>query len=398
MPLKQLLSILLIVCVITNCSKSKQLEIIENPTGVNSSLPRLYSDNTGVIFMSWVEQNEKIATLFYSKFLNNSWSDPFQVNYSNEWFVNWADFPSIVANNGSLLAAHWLKKIPGNTYSYNIEVASFNNSKPSKPIIPHTDGTATEHGFVSMAPTSDSSFYMIWLDGRNMIGSHGEHGDLSAAMTLRGAELSTNGETLSETELDASACECCNTSLAKTKSGLIAAYRNRTENEIRDIYITKNINGSWDEPKSVYDDHWEIAACPVNGPSIDAINDLVSVVWFTGANNKAAVKLSFSLDEGNTFLPPIIVDSTSALGRVDIIAKDENSSWISWMSRNDDSAELNLKLISIEGETLEEHVITILDSSRKSGFPQITRINEGVLIAWTNISESGNSIQTVILR
>lgn len=398
MLLKQLLSIILIGLLVSNCFKPKQLEVIENPAGNESSLPRLFTDNTGQIFMSWVEQDEEITSLFYSKFLGDSWSEPSFINQSEEWFVNWADFPSIIAQDGKPVAVHWLKKIPGNTYSYNVEVASLKNGKLSEPKVPHTDGTATEHGFVSMTSISDSSFYLIWLDGRNMVGGHGDHGDLNSAMTLRGAELSIKGEILSESELDASVCECCNTSLAKTKSGLIVAYRNRTENEIRDIYVSKNIDGAWQEPEPVFNDGWEIAACPVNGPSIDVFDEIVSVGWFTGTNNKPVVKLSFSIDEGGSFLSPIIVDSTIALGRVDVIANNKNSTWISWMSRNDDKGQLNLKLISIEGETLEEYVITEMSPSRGSGFPQITATRKGVLVAWTDLSESGTAIKTVIIQ
>ncbi|GAB5408820.1 MAG: hypothetical protein BalsKO_11850 [Balneolaceae bacterium] len=398
MLLKRLLNTILIGLLISNCSKTKQLELIENPTGNESSLPRLFTDNTGEIFMSWVEQDEEMASLFYSKFQGDSWSEPYLINQSNEWFVNWADFPTIIAQDGNPMAVHWLKKIPGNTYSYNVEVASFKNGKLSEPKVPHSDGTATEHGFVSMTSISDSSFYLIWLDGRNMVGGHGDYGDLNSAMTLRGAELSLEGKVLSEAELDASVCECCNTSLAKTKSGLIAAYRNRTENEIRDIYVSKSLNGVWQNPEPIFSDNWGIAACPVNGPSIDVFDETVSVGWFTGANDEPAIKLSFSLDEGDSFLPPIIIDSTTALGRVDIIANNKNSTWISWMNRNDEQGQLNLKLISIKGEILEEYVITEMSPSRSSGFPQITKAKEGVLIAWTNISESAKSIKTVIIQ
>lgn len=398
MHLKLLLNIILIGFLISSCSKNKVQQLIDNPSSDNSSLPHLFTDNKGIIFMSWVEQDKELATLLYSKFLDKSWSAPIQVDQSNEWFVNWADYPSIIAFDGDPMATHWLKKIPGNTYSYNVEIATFHNDQFLDPIVPHLDNTATEHGFVSMTPTSDSTFYTIWLDGRNTIGGHDEHGDLSSSMTLRGALLSLDGQILSEAELDASVCDCCNTSIAKTNSGLIAAYRNRTENEVRDIYISKYVNGVWQSPKSIFNDNWEIAACPVNGPSIDVFDKSVAVAWFTGANDKPMVKLAFSLDEGDSFLTPIIIDSTSSLGRVDVIANNDKTAWVSWMSRNTNGGQLNLRQVSINGETIAEFVISDMNPSRGSGFPQITSSNDGILVAWTELSGSNKSIKTAFIQ
>ena len=60
--------------------------------------------------------------------------------------------------------------------------------------------------------------------------------------------------------------ECCPTTAVMTSDGPIAAFRNRTEDEIRDIYVSRLENGKWTEPRAVYRDNWKINACPVNGP------------------------------------------------------------------------------------------------------------------------------------
>ena len=39
--------------------------------------------------------------------------------------------------------------------------------------------------------------------------------------------------------LDARACDCCQTDAAMTSAGPVVVYRNRTEEEIRDIYIAR---------------------------------------------------------------------------------------------------------------------------------------------------------------
>lgn len=387
---------ILLFCI--SCTTNTEISEIDNPTGENSSLSRLYTDNTGVVFMSWVEETDNSSTLLYSNFMNGEWTEPYTVSSSENWFVNWADFPSVIGRNGELLAAHWLNKIPGNKYSYNVEVVGFQKNMFSQPLVPHTDNTATEHGFVSIVPITDSTFYSIWLDGRNTTGGHGEHGNLGSAMTLRGALLSSSGKLISESEIDDAVCDCCNTALAKTSDGLIAAYRNRTSEEIRDIHISKYENGVWGNSRPVHDDNWQIAACPVNGPSIDVNDRTVAVAWFSMLNEKGVVKVALSEDEGDTFVDPIIIDSENPLGRVDLLINKDRSIWVSWMARTELGAEFNVQKISENGKPLETHTISDINPSRGSGFPQLTNTAKGILVSWTELTDNSKKIRTAILQ
>lgn len=381
------------------CGNNNELQFsnIDNPALDNASLPRLFTDNEGTVFLSWVEQNQKMAELKYSSFTDDTWSEPYTVAADTGWFVNWADFPSIIAQNGNPVAVHWLDKIPGNAYSYNVAISRFNESW-SEPFNPHNDETATEHGFVSMTPMSDSTFAAVWLDGRNTAGrSHHEYSDSEKAMTLRGAIINQSSEEIETSEIDNNVCDCCNTSIARLNNGLIAAYRNRTEDEIRDIYIAKYSDGAWSDPKAVADDNWEIAACPVNGPAIDADNNTVAVAWFTGANNKAQVKLGISSNAGETFSEPVIVNNNGALGRVDIDIKDDNI-WVSWVSASGEDAEINVRAYDLTGEPLKSFTIPGFSKSRSSGFPQISQYQNGLVVAYTDISGEKPVVKTTVLR
>lgn len=396
-----LLSLIIFGMLYINCNEPLSITEMENPAGNSSSLSRLYTDNTGKLFMSWVDQSEEKAKLLYSSFEKNEWSKPELIASSSEWFINWADFPSLIANNGSPVAAHWLGKMPGNRYSYNVELAGYSDNHFNKSIVPHNDGTASEHGFVSMVPMSDTTFYAIWLDGRNTSGheDHNKEDPLSSAMTLRGSLISTSGLILSDDELDPSVCDCCNTSMAKTESGLIAVYRNRTSEEIRDTYFVKQVNGVWSDPKPVATDNWEIAACPVNGPAVDSDKKNIAVAWFTKDGENSAVKISFSNDEGEHFSAPFTLDLENPLGRIDLEMNSNGTAWVSWIKRSGDTAELQLKLVNTEGEILESHAISGINPSRGTGFPQISEIKNGeLLISWTQLTEDSKSIKTAILR
>ncbi len=394
--------LLILSFLILGCSAQVEHVEIDNPASDHGKYPRLYTDNAGVVYMSWYEEFGTTTKLYYSSFVNNTWSHPKLISESDSWFVNWADFPSIIGRNGKPLAAHWLQKTPGGTYSYDVAIADA-QSDFNEVVNPHNDGTQTEHGFVSMAPISDSSYYAIWLDGRNTMGGHG-HDDnhsssISNAMTLRGSLITTGKEVIDQ-PIDPNICDCCNTSLVRTSNGLLAAYRNRTEDEIRDIYVSSYLfeSNEWSSPISVYADSWQIAACPVNGPMMDAINDDVAIAWFTGANNQPIVKLAFSSDAGSTFTNPIIIDNEVPLGRVDVLLSNSEKAWISWMTRTDGSADLKLAEVSKSKGVLATHILSDIDPSRLTGFPQLSETPDGLMVAWTDISGDIPKIKTMIIQ
>lgn len=119
-----------------------------------SSLPRLFTNSKGETFLSYVERTpEKVAKLYFTKLENEQWGAPKLIAEGDNWFVNWADFPSVIENN-SHMAAHWLQKSDKGTFDYDVRVAmsANNGSEWSDSFIPHTDGIAAEHGFVTMLP------------------------------------------------------------------------------------------------------------------------------------------------------------------------------------------------------------------------------------------------------
>lgn len=371
---------------------------MESPARQASSLPFLETDRSGNVFLSWVETaSDNQAILYYSKLTDNQWSRPDTIASSSEWFVNWADYPSITAQNGEVTTAHVLKKIPGNTYSYNVNMYSRQaDDLWNGPILPHFDNTATEHGFVSMVPWQNKTL-AVWLDGRQSANRTDEqYFDLSKAMTLRSALISSDGSITQSQLIDESVCDCCNTALAVTPKGAVAAYRNRSNQEIRDIYISRYIAGKWTAPKAVHNDNWEIAACPVNGPAIAAHDSTVVVTWFTAANDDPQVKAAVSTDYGNSFSAPIGINDTTATGRVDVVIDNQSNAFVSWMEGADETSTLKVKQIKPDHSVSEAYNVTAMDGSRRSGFPQMELSGNTLYFAWTAI-DSTTSVKTAEL-
>jgi len=392
------LFILVIAVLQFGCSyNTKNVEAFDNPDAESAKYPYLYTTNN-TLFMSWISSDESTSALKYSRYSDNGWNSPKIIARDSSWFVNWADFPSIIANNNGPMAAHWLNKKPGGTYAYNINISMLDSSGSwSEPLIPHTDGTATEHGFVSMIPWDHNTILAVWLDGRRSANrSPDDYYDISKAMTLRGALITTNGEIKHTFLIDDSVCDCCQTSLAKTDNGAVVAYRNRTANEIRDIYVSRFDGDSWSEPTAVHQDGWKIGACPVNGPKLAAAGPNVLLAWHTGAGEKPTAKAAISTDYGTTFNKPIRLSNAASLGRVDAVIHN-GKGYVSWMEKNpnnDKLANLQLASFGMQDSTFRVQTIDMLNSARKTGFPQMELLEHHLIFAWTTVDTTKTSIRT----
>ncbi|MEQ9424097.1 MAG: exo-alpha-sialidase [Cyclobacteriaceae bacterium] len=394
---------LIAVLILTSCNSEKKSEkvqaqnpvkLISSPTDGNSSLPFLSKDDKNNLILSWVERLEDSAVLKFSTFDSKSWSPPNIISSGTDWFVNWADYPSVV-RSGNQMISHFLAKSSPETFSYDVHLTqSGNGGQQWQPdFIPHKDGTLTEHGFVSLLPFEDR-FFAAWLDGRNTGGSHGgeNHDDEErGAMTIRGAFVSTSGELSGEALLDDRICDCCQTGGAITENGPIIVYRDRSEDEIRDMSIVRYVNGEWTNPKVIYKDDWKIAGCPVNGPSASAIGSSLAVAWFSAANQESEVKVIFSNDNGGTFGNIVIIDKSSPIGRVDVSMIDKTTAIVSWLDKSIENAEFKAALVTSDGQIKNEFTIAEIDPSRKSGFPQMEVINDNFYFAWTELSDNNES-------
>ncbi len=365
--------------------------------------PNLFVSETGQVYLSWVEYlNDTTDALLFSKLKEQRWTAPQTISTGSDWFVNWADFPSVVAyeDNGQSLAAHWLQKSAIGTYDYDVQIAqSFDAGKTwTSSFIPHQDNIPSEHGFVSMLPLSEDRIFATWLDGRNTKGeghddaSHGQQG----AMTLRAAIFDREKTLYEEVELDDRVCDCCQTSAARTDKGVIVAYRDRSEDEIRDIAIIRHVDGKWTNPSLVFADNWHIAGCPVNGPSIKADGAFVAIAWFSIPDGKPQVKVAFSDDSGETFYPPIRVDSGNPLGRVDIALLSKKEALVSWLEKTEDDAAIKAVKVNSQGKLGEPFLVAATSASNQSGFPIMKKINNQIVFAWTD-TDSLTRVKTAIM-
>lgn len=392
--MKKLLTALSLAGILLSCSDDKNkkegsiavssfVTILTSPVGDSCAEPYLFTDKNGIVYLSWVEKIGKQSTLKFSSFLSDKWSGPVTIATGKNWFVNWADYPVITSDGNKNLLAHFLEKSDTAKFTYDVKIVSSTDSgktwAPSK--ILHDDNVKAEHGFVSIIPYRDQ-FFVTWLDGRKTASeeAHGGHDGHHGEMTLRAAFIDKSGNKVKEWELDDRICDCCQTTAAITSDGPIVVYRDRSEDEVRDMSIVRFVNDQWTAAKTIYPDNWQIKACPVNGPRADAIKNNLAIAWFSMADKKGEVKMIFSKDGGQTFDKPFRIDEGKPIGRVDVLMLDSVSAMVSWMEGS------SIKAVKVNADGKKESSIIIASSSetRSSGFPQMTKAGNKIVFAWTD--------------
>jgi hypothetical protein len=366
------------------------IEALITPAQVNSGQPQLSESTYGGILLSWIERTGSTATLKFAEHANGGWTAVRTVASGDDWFVNWADVPSVIRLPNGTLVAHWLQKSGADTYAYDVRLSySVDEARTWAPsFTPHHDGSKTEHGFASLVQMPAGGLGLVWLDGRAMkVGGHEAHD--GGAMGLRFAEFDAGFTQVAETLVDARVCECCPTAAAVTADGLITAFRNRGEGEVRDIHVSRLANGKWTEPNAVHDDGWTIPSCPVNGPALAARGRAVAIAWFTVKGAQGQAYAAFSDDAGRSFSQPVRLDEAGSLGRVDVALLDDGSAVATWIEFADDRAQFRTRRVRRDGTRSPALTVAGVAGSRTSGYPRIARHGGQLVFAWTEAGGGG---------
>ena len=395
MPHLEFKRIVIFLLLFSSCVQN--ISKLDFHNSINSEESFLFADENN-IYMSWIESDSLNNYLYYSKLENNKWSKKELIAEGDNWFINWADFPSISRNskNGRMMA-HYLKKSYDLTFSYDIKFLIKNEQWSNEKLL-HSDNTKSEHGFVSIKPYKDG-FIATWLDGRNTNYLQKEINKMHTGgpMSLRSAIINYDGKIIEEYEIDNKVCDCCQTSITISDNIPFVVYRDRSDEEIRDISISKLEKDGWTKPFSIHNDNWKINGCPVNGPSIDSKGKNIAVAWFTISNGTPSINLKYSMNGGKTFGKLIKVNEVDSkpLGRIDLEMLDDSSVIVSWIDVYDRKGKISLRKIEKNGKKGKIINPTEISTKRISGFPQIESLNNNLILSYTKEVESFKKIESL---
>lgn len=369
-------------------SASDVFERIPFETGTKAAQPSITVDPTQGFVVTWQEQASDGNALRFAV-LDTTGREVRRglVSSGANRFINSADFPSLAVLDNGDWVTFWLQKTASGTYAYEIRTVRSRDKGVTwdAAVVAHRDGTPTEHGFVSMVPAGGDKARLIWLDGRRMAttaDAHGEGGD--EHMTLRTALLARTGVPTDERELDSLTCACCQTDMVRGSSRTAAVYRDRTDNEIRDIGIVM-LETDAREPSIVHADAWTMPGCPVNGPALAARGERFLTAWPTMA--KGPMEVRISIGDGTSFgTPRTLGKGDSETGRVDAAAL-ANGWLVSRVTTQERKPALTLTWLSTDGSTVAEEQA----AGPVGGYPRMAVDGDAVIIVFTEPAGEGNS-------
>lgn len=357
------------------------------PAPQGSAEPQLTVSSRGPL-VSWVEVGDEKTTLKFAERTAAGWSQPQAAGSGADWFLNDSDVPSILRLSNGTLVASWPQNTNEELEAYDLRLSySKDDGKTwAKSFLPHHDGTQTQHGFVSLFETPAKGLGLVWLDGRQQVKDR-EHGPMS----LRYAAFDAQWRQTADVSIDAKVCDCCTTSVAVGADGPIVAYRNRTDDEIRDIYVSRFEAGKWTTGTAVHDDGWRINACPVNGPAVSANGRNVAVAWFTTHNDQGQAFVALSNDGGRTWGAPVRLDEASSLGRVGVEVLDDGSAVATWVEFANQRGQFRMRRVERLGTKSPAIVIAGASGGRVSGVPRLARFGNQLVFAWKETPANGGS-------
>ncbi|MDI1252314.1 hypothetical protein [Thermomonas sp.] len=377
-----------------------QHEVWALPAAAGSSSPDLSIAPDGRLLLSWINQikGRRNVLQFGSYTDKGGWqSQPRTVAIGQSLVANWADTPHLLGTPDGALWMQWLQADATSPMVYDTVLARSRDGGMTWPQMTrvNNDEKAAEHGFAAMWAEGQDSIGIAWLDGREREPAHGEKHDAEGSMQLRTLNFNQDLERGTEIELDGKTCDCCQTDAAMTTKGPLVVYRDRSDDEIRDIAVVRRNAGKWGAPVSVHADGWKIAGCPVNGPAIAASGNDAVVGWYSEAGDTPALRLARTTDAGDTFAAPVVVDSgKQVLGRVDV-AIGEKQAWVTWLRETNGVQTLMLARYTpdLSRELQRMEVAKLEGRGHATGSPKLVVDSTAAWLVWTDVIKGAAHLQ-----
>jgi hypothetical protein len=387
--MKHLRSLFLVATlVIPAVSQTFSATPLANPSGTGSLQANWSATPDGAAVLSWIEPSKDgLSALKYAVRRGGSWSEPHTIVSHRHFFRHPAEVPEVMAMAGGHWLAHWVE-LPdaASDAEYVYVSSSADGSHWTPPLQAHRDHSPVQHGLVSMIGNADGGASLFFLESLK-----GDDGPTYLMRTV----VDSSGKEVSEERLDADVCSCCPTAVAKTAKGLLLAYRDHTPKNIRDIAVLRLENARWTASRTLYDDNWQIDACPINAASVAARGDRAAIAWYTAAQDAPKVRIAFSSDSGATFTKPVTVSTGHTFGYTSVALDDQGNAIVSWLEQGAQGARVLVREITPAG--LVGPVAEITKGGKTGlGYPKLVRIGNETLIAWGD-AKPGSNVQTASL-
>ncbi|WP_036575150.1 sialidase family protein [Nitrosospira briensis] len=333
----------------------------------------------------WIARVEKQRLLV-------SWSDDEGKNFSTPVIVtpepetisaDGESRPKIaVARDGTVLLT-WVQSLP-QKYAGNVRFARSTDSGKSfsAPITLNDDGRITSHRFDSMAIDGNGRVVIAWLDARDRDAAK-EKGENFTGTSIYTAKSDNNGKSFGPNHrFHEHTCECCKITLAWTKDGPVALWRNIFGANTRDFAIANLDKGG---VRRATRDEWQIDACPHNGGSLAADRwGKLHLAWFT--NGTARQGLFYKNIDGDWESRPMPIGNPAAQANHASVVVEDKIVILSWREFDGQSYSVQM-MYSVNGGVSWSEPARLMLSAGATDYPVPLISGEKVLVVWNTAKE-----------
>jgi hypothetical protein len=268
----------------------------------------------------------------------------------------------------------------------------------------HASKLAGMRGWPSFTIGEDNAVHAVWLDTRvaatEKAAAHAGHGGGGHHGSTRQDiyhAFAASGGAWTETTVATDVCFCCKTAVTTGSNGAVyVAFRNVYPTNFRDMSVARSDDGrTFSAPVRVSEDHWQIDACPEDGPSMAVTDDgVLHIVWPTmlqEGDQKKAVFYASSSDGGRTFTPRVRVDQAGEkvhAGHPQIAATGGRV-FVAWDETTGDGYRVQLREVGLQSAS--SPVVTLSDGGSAS-YPSIAATPTAVIAAWTRKSAGASDL------
>lgn len=321
-----------------------------------------------------------------------SWSDDDGINFSTPVIVtpepeaisaDGESRPKIaVARDGAVLLT-WVQSLP-QKYAGNVRFARSTDSGKtfSAPITLNDDGRITSHRFDSMAIDGDGRVVIAWLDARDRDAAK-EKSEKFTGSSIYTVKSLDNGKSFGPNHrFHEHTCECCRITLAWTKDGPVALWRNIFGTNTRDFAIANLDEGG---VRRATHDKWQVDACPHNGGSLAADRwGKLHLAWFT--NGTARQGLFYKNIDGDWESQPMPIGNPAAQANHASVVLKDKIVILSWREFDGQSYSAQM-MYSVNGGVSWSEPTRLMSSAGATDYPLPLINGEKVLVVWNTAKE-----------
>ena len=251
--------------------------------------PSFAVKSNGDIVLSWVEKSAN-GVMFFRK-VNQGPAE--QVPIDKKASTHAEGMPKLAykADGTCILLYEMNRPTAASRFNGDLLYAMEVNGVWQKPQHIHKDTAAgLSHSFGKIISLSNGEVGAYWLDVK--VGPKGR--------TLVTASTSP-GKGFGEMKiLDRQTCECCRIdALADAQGNVDVIYRDLNVKGERDMgYVhSSDFGKTYTESVPLYEDHWQVNACPHAGPSLVGGVKGLEAAWYTGAEGSSGVKWAYQANK-----------------------------------------------------------------------------------------------------